>query len=162
MELFRKKLLYPFLFAVYPAIALLGNNIEEIKAETALRALATSLLAAIVLFLLLNLLLKDRPRAALITSLVFVAFFSYGHVYNLLRSYELWGFSLGRHRLLILDEPTDGFSRDQLFNLRELLLHEVGCDQVLVVSHEKEVEAFADYVYEITKVRGRSSVKTHF
>jgi exonuclease SbcC len=67
-----------------------------------------------------------------------------------------------KHRLLILDEPTDGFSKDQLFSLRELLLYEVGCDQVLVVSHEKEVEAFADYVYEVAKVRGQSSVETPF
>lgn len=67
-----------------------------------------------------------------------------------------------KHRLLVLDEPTDGFSKDQLFSLRELLLYEVGCDQVLVVSHEREVEAFADYVYEVAKVRGHSSVEPPF
>jgi exonuclease SbcC len=59
--------------------------------------------------------------------------------------------------LLILDEPTDGFSKEQLFKVRDIL-KELDCPQIVIVSHEKELESFADQVYKITKVNGASCV----
>jgi exonuclease SbcC len=59
--------------------------------------------------------------------------------------------------LLILDEPTDGFSAGQLYRLRDILL-DAGCDQLIMVSHEKELEGFVDTLYRVTKVDGISSV----
>ena len=47
--------------------------------------------------------------------------------------------------LLILDEPTDGFSREQLFRLRDIL-KELNCEQVIFVSHESELEGFVDKI----------------
>jgi exonuclease SbcC len=59
--------------------------------------------------------------------------------------------------LLILDEPTDGFSKEQLFKIRDIL-KELECPQIVIVSHEKELESFADQVYKVTKVNGASCV----
>lgn len=59
--------------------------------------------------------------------------------------------------LLILDEPTDGFSAAQLYRLRDILL-DAGCDQLIMVSHEKELEGFVDTLYQVTKEDGLSSV----
>lgn len=59
--------------------------------------------------------------------------------------------------LLILDEPTDGFSAAQLYRLRDILL-DAGCDQLIMVSHEKELEGFVDTLYRVTKEDGISSV----
>ncbi len=61
--------------------------------------------------------------------------------------------------LLILDEPTDGFSKEQLGNVREVL-DEVGCPQVIIVSHDKELESFADQIFRVVKAGSESSVKT--
>ncbi|MGB7902340.1 MAG: AAA family ATPase [Halobacteriota archaeon] len=52
--------------------------------------------------------------------------------------------------LLILDEPTDGFDDDQLIKVGDLL-SELGCSQTIIVSHQKELESFADQVFSITK-----------
>lgn len=52
--------------------------------------------------------------------------------------------------LLILDEPTDGFSKEQLSRVGELL-RELDCEQVVLVSHERELESCADQVFEIFK-----------
>ncbi|MCP8310518.1 MAG: SMC family ATPase [Candidatus Methylarchaceae archaeon HK01M] len=60
--------------------------------------------------------------------------------------------------LLILDEPTDGFSKEQLNKLRDVL-RELNCEQVIMVSHERELEGFVDQVYRITKERGISKVQ---
>ncbi|OIO27680.1 hypothetical protein COX86_02155 [Candidatus Micrarchaeota archaeon CG_4_10_14_0_2_um_filter_60_11] len=59
--------------------------------------------------------------------------------------------------LLILDEPTDGFSREQLERMRAVFDGLRG-GQVILVSHERELEAFADKVYRIEKKAGESRV----
>ena len=63
-----------------------------------------------------------------------------------------------KSNLLILDEPTDGFSKEQLFKIREIL-DELRCLQVIMVSHEKELESFADQVMKIEKKDGFSQIK---
>ena len=52
--------------------------------------------------------------------------------------------------LLILDEPTDGFSRDQLSTMRDIL-NDLGCNQVILVSHEPELESVAEAIYRVVK-----------
>jgi exonuclease SbcC len=63
----------------------------------------------------------------------------------------------GGANLLILDEPTDGFSKEQLSKVRDVLT-ELKCPQVILVSHERELEAFADRVYRVERVNGVSRV----
>jgi len=45
--------------------------------------------------------------------------------------------------LLILDEPTDGFSNEQLDRVRDVI-DELNLKQILVVSHEPKVESFVE------------------
>jgi exonuclease SbcC len=63
-----------------------------------------------------------------------------------------------KSNLLILDEPTDGFSKEQLFKIREIL-DELKCPQVVMVSHERELESFAHQVMRIEKKNGISQIK---
>ncbi|MBI4360151.1 AAA family ATPase [Candidatus Micrarchaeota archaeon] len=63
-----------------------------------------------------------------------------------------------QNNLLMLDEPTDGFSKEQLSRMRDTL-NAVGAKQVILVSHERELEAFCDQVYLVQKQDGRSTVK---
>ena len=62
-----------------------------------------------------------------------------------------------RSNLLILDEPTDGFSKEQLGKVREIL-DELQSPQIILVSHEKELESFADQIYKISKSDGISKI----
>ncbi|UCE57493.1 MAG: hypothetical protein JSW19_03830, partial [Candidatus Bathyarchaeota archaeon] len=64
-----------------------------------------------------------------------------------------------KSNLLILDEPTDGFSKEQLFKVREIL-NEMKCPQVIMVSHERELESFADHTFRVEKREGISEIKT--
>lgn len=93
---------HPLLFAAYPVLALFGSNIEEISFDTALRALIASVLIGAILYYASVLLIKDRGKAALVTSLMIILFFAYGHFYNLLKANQDWGTFLGRHRVLLL------------------------------------------------------------
>ena len=60
--------------------------------------------------------------------------------------------------ILILDEPTDGFSKDQLYKLKDILA-KMETDQIIIVSHEKELENIADSIYLVEKKNGLSKVK---
>jgi len=62
-----------------------------------------------------------------------------------------------KSNLLILDEPTDGFSKEQLYKVREIL-NELNCPQVVMVSHERELESFADKIFQVEKKEGVSKV----
>jgi len=91
---------YPFLFAVYPTLALLGHNIEEIKPVVAVRAFLITLLVIAICFGVLAWLLKDRSKAAVVSTLGALLFFSYGHVYNGVKQISTVATLLGRHRIL--------------------------------------------------------------
>jgi len=52
--------------------------------------------------------------------------------------------------LLILDEPTDGFSNDQMDSVRDVL-HELNNRQTIIVSHEPKIESFVDKVVRFVK-----------
>ncbi len=96
----RQWVIHPFLFCIYPIVAMVASNLTEMRLTDALRALLVSLLVTGVLFILLRALLHDGTRAALVCSLGILLFFSYGHVYNLFRDSTVFGIYLFRHRLL--------------------------------------------------------------
>ncbi|PIY89158.1 MAG: hypothetical protein COY74_06605, partial [Nitrosopumilales archaeon CG_4_10_14_0_8_um_filter_34_8] len=62
-----------------------------------------------------------------------------------------------KSNLLILDEPTDGFSKNQLGKIREVL-DELKSEQIILVSHEKELETYVDNVFQISKQDGVSKI----
>lgn len=59
--------------------------------------------------------------------------------------------------ILILDEPTEGFSTTQLDRVRDVL-DQIGIKQIIVVSHENKIESFVDNVVRINKGEGVSSI----
>src|SRR5688572_16082567 len=75
---------YPLVFAAYPILALLAENIGEVKLEAGWRPLVICIVFAGFLFVLLKLLLRDWQRAAFLSTLWMVLFFSYGHIHILL------------------------------------------------------------------------------
>ena len=60
--------------------------------------------------------------------------------------------------LLILDEPTEGFSSEQLDAVRSVLA-QLRSEQVIIVSHEPLVESFVDSVIRIEKSGMESSIR---
>ncbi len=59
--------------------------------------------------------------------------------------------------ILMLDEPTDGFSTEQLDKVREVL-DMLQMAQVIIVSHESKIESFVDTVIRISKQEHVSKV----
>lgn len=59
--------------------------------------------------------------------------------------------------ILILDEPTDGFSSEQLDKVRDVL-DQLRINQVIIVSHEAKIESFVDTVIRVGKREHVSAV----
>ena len=54
------------------------------------------------------------------------------------------------NNLVILDEPTDGFSSQQLDKLRDVL-NQLDVEQLILVSHEQKIEDFVDNIIKFKK-----------
>lgn len=91
----------PLLFAIYPILALLAHNIEEVAFSEALRPLFISLIGAMILLLTFRLILRDWEKASLISTFMLIVFYSYGHIYTVAKTWQVGPYLLGRHSLLI-------------------------------------------------------------
>jgi len=60
--------------------------------------------------------------------------------------------------LIILDEPTDGFSEQQLDKMRDIF-EQLDAKQIILVSHEQKIEGFVDSIIRIKK-DGTSKVES--
>lgn len=75
-----KRVFYPFLFALFPALFLFSHNIEEAGLNVLPMPLIASLVLVILFWLPCRLLLRDRQKAGLLAFVFSFMFFSYGHV----------------------------------------------------------------------------------
>lgn len=60
--------------------------------------------------------------------------------------------------LVILDEPTDGFSDQQLDKMREVL-QQLNVKQLILVSHEQKIEGFVENLIRFKKTAGVSGIE---
>ncbi len=91
---------YVLLFSAYPILALLAHNATEVTPTVALIPLAFSAASAGILLLVFRVLLRNWQRAALVTTILLILFFSYGQIYSLLKGIQISGFFVFRHRTL--------------------------------------------------------------
>jgi hypothetical protein len=102
MSHLRRIILHPFLLAIYPILALLARNIQEVYPAAALRPLVVSLLAAALLLGFARLVFRSWAKAAIWVSVFLVLFFAYGHLYLLLKTNPVLYPLIGRHRVLVM------------------------------------------------------------
>ena len=75
--------LHPLLAAAYPVLFLFATNAaEQVTIEPLWRPLALSVAVAAIVLLDLRLIVGDWHRAALLTTVLVIGFFGYGHVWN--------------------------------------------------------------------------------
>ena len=59
--------------------------------------------------------------------------------------------------LVILDEPTEGFSQQQLDKMRDVL-DQLEVNQLILVSHDQKIESFVDSIIKLDKSTGNSVI----
>ncbi len=91
---------YVVLFSIYPVLALLANNIDQVLPSAAVLPLAVSIAGAGILLLFFWILWRDVERASFATFILLVLSLSYGHVYSYLKGITVFGTYIFRHRTL--------------------------------------------------------------
>ena len=89
---------YLLLFALYPVLSLWAHNIQEIGFAEVVRVIMVSVLLSLFVWLLMWSIFRDPERAGLVAVVILIIFFSYGHLYESIRT---WSFELARHRYLL-------------------------------------------------------------
>lgn len=93
---------HPILIALFPVIFLYAANQNEMKVSQIFWPLVLSLAGVSILYLAISFFLKDRIKAAIVTSIWIIFFFSYGHFYDLITDWGLEPLLFGRRKFLIL------------------------------------------------------------
>src|SRR5690349_14614192 len=93
---------YPLALCIYPILALFAQNITQVETAVLFRPLWIAILCSCILLALLRILFSDWHAAAFSAAAFLLLFFLYGHVYNDVKTMNLWGLALGRHRLLLV------------------------------------------------------------
>jgi Sulfatase len=89
------------LFGASPVLSLLATNFQQMELGSAIRSIVVSIAAALLLLLILRVALRTWIRAAILACALILLFFSYGHVYDLVRHLTIAGVLIGRHRVLV-------------------------------------------------------------
>ncbi|MCF7811856.1 LTA synthase family protein [bacterium] len=93
--------LHPFLFAFFSIIFLYTNNISEMSAADIPAPALVVMALTFLIWLILTKILHDPARAGIITTLLLITFFFYGHIYDAIRYTYIGDTKVGRHRFLL-------------------------------------------------------------
>jgi hypothetical protein len=96
----RTRIYHPLLFGIFPLLALLAENLDQMRPAAALRSGLAALAVCLLVWGALRLALRSWERAAPLASLWLILFYTYGHVYELLEGAALFGMVVGKHRFL--------------------------------------------------------------
>jgi len=91
--------LHPFFFALYPILELRNYNITYVDSASLVRPMLLSILVTAALWVILRLFTREWQRSGIITTLIVISFFSYGHVFIQIESVSG---TMIRHRYLLL------------------------------------------------------------
>ena len=78
---------HPVLFATYPILFLYTNNISMLDLDRIFIPIAFSAIASLLIWIFLNLFIKNKYKSSIITSVFFLLFFSYGHLITVSRGF---------------------------------------------------------------------------
>ncbi len=97
----RKYPAYLLFLAAYPCISLYALNISEMNIVDLIRPLLVSISIIFLFFGLFSTITRKPLQAGITSGVLFLIFSSYGALYAVARNLELFGYSIGRHRILM-------------------------------------------------------------
>lgn len=92
---------HPLIFSFYPASALLVSNFGYVALDSIVRPLVFSLAFTVVVYLAVRLVVRSWDKASIITTILVLVFFNFGHLYDLLKPVRVLDIEVGRLRYLL-------------------------------------------------------------
>lgn len=129
-------IIHPFLFAIYPLLALWVTNLTQIPEYALSRSLLLTVFFLAVSLGINWLIFRNWIKTAIATSFFLLLFLTYGHVFALVDSKRIFGFDYGRHRYtfpfwiallvvgywLIIRAKSIPYGLNRIFNLVSIFL----------------------------------------
>jgi len=95
--------IHPFVFALFPFLFLFSNNLGHVYFYQIIMPATITLILTCFFFLLSIIIIKDFKKAGIIVSICLILFFSYGHIYNIIKAWQLSNDSIIHiHRYLLI------------------------------------------------------------
>lgn len=94
-------LIHPFLFAIFPIVFLFAHNINQVRFADTVFSLIIVVSCSAALLFLLRLFFRSSLKAAVLLSIFWILFFSYGHLYQVATQWRFSGFEVGEHEHLL-------------------------------------------------------------
>jgi hypothetical protein len=94
------RIFYPILLGTYPAVGLVSANISQMDWLSGLRSILVAVALSFAIYALFCWRIQDEHKAALLCAWFTLFFFAYGHVYDAIEGWKVFGIILGRHRFL--------------------------------------------------------------
>ena len=88
-----KLVFYQYLLSIFPILSLYTNNIDITNLRDILPSFFHSIVLTYVTFMIINKIINNINTSALIVSCFLFSFFSYGHLFGLIRSLNYISFS---------------------------------------------------------------------
>jgi len=92
LKIKKSSVFHPFLFALFPFIFLFSHNLGHVYFYQIIFPASITIILSIFIFLLLIIIIDDARKAGIILSVCLILFFSYGHVYDLIK---IWQTNIG-------------------------------------------------------------------
>lgn len=99
--MYKKIIVHPLFFAIYPVLELFSNNVSQVVISDVYRSFAATFLITGIFFLAFRFLAKDWQKAGLLISGSLALFFSYGHVISVIRGFSIGTVLIGRNSVLL-------------------------------------------------------------
>jgi hypothetical protein len=80
----KTKILHPFFFSIYPVLFLYAKNIYKTDIREIYIPLLITVTFTVIFYLLLNLIVKNEKKTAIIISIFLISFFSFGYIVKVL------------------------------------------------------------------------------
>ena len=89
MKIRKPIVIHPFLFAIFPSIFLFSNNLGHVFFYQILLPTGFILFITYAALLILQLIIKENEKIGIIVSISLMLFFSYGHVFAAIHSWQI-------------------------------------------------------------------------
>lgn len=95
------RVVHPILLAIFPVVFLYSHNIGEVFLSQTMAPIAVCLAVGILLWCIIFAILRNTLKSAIITSLMLIHFFGYGHVFSLVKGCYLGSLKFGIHTYIL-------------------------------------------------------------
>ena len=92
---------HPLLLGIYPSLAMLAANVGFTALSSIFHPLVFSILISLLIYLVVRAFVHQWEKASIISSILILVFFTFGHLYDLRKSARVLSIEIGRLRFLL-------------------------------------------------------------